>query len=119
MPATRTCPTCESEVPSDSPNEQCPRCLLELGLQDESTAPDGDPAPAELQGIDAVIDTDGTVTLLQPVRLPTPRRALVTILGDDDWPAGFPQLADPRHHPEAASCGGPKTPTRPEDQPGA
>ena len=76
MPATRTCPTCASEVPSDSPNEQCPRCLLELGLQDESAAP----APAELQGIDAVIDTDGTVTLLQPVRLPTPRRALVTIL---------------------------------------
>ena len=69
MPATRTCPTCASEVPSDSPNEQCPRCLLELGLQDESAAPDSDPARAELQaGIDAVIDTDGTVTLLRPVR---------------------------------------------------
>jgi hypothetical protein len=33
-----------------------------------------------LQTIEAVIDEQGNVRLLEPIQLPTPRRALVTIL---------------------------------------
>jgi hypothetical protein len=37
-----------------------------------------------LQSIEAVIDEEGEVRLLSPVRLPTARRAIVTIL-EEDW----------------------------------
>jgi hypothetical protein len=36
-----------------------------------------------IQTIEAVIDTEGKVRLLEKVRVPSTRRALVTILGDE------------------------------------
>jgi hypothetical protein len=42
--------------------------------------------PAMIQTLEAVIDEDGTIRLLEDIRLPASRRALVTILED---PPGF------------------------------
>ena len=36
-----------------------------------------------IQTVEAVIDPQGNVRLLEPVRLPVPRRVLVTILDDE------------------------------------
>jgi hypothetical protein len=36
-----------------------------------------------LKTVEAVIETDGSVRLVEPVRVPRPRRALVTILDED------------------------------------
>ena len=45
-----------------------------------------------IQTVEAVIDEEGNVRLLQPVQLPSARRALVTILEDRPI-AGFPESA--------------------------
>ena len=45
-----------------------------------------------VQTIEAVIDEDGNVRLLEPVRLPSARRALLTILEDRPG-AGTPEVA--------------------------
>ena len=39
-----------------------------------------------LRTVEAVLETDGKVRLLEPVELPSPRRVLVTILNDDAKP---------------------------------
>jgi len=36
-----------------------------------------------LKAVEAVIETDGSVRLVEPVRVPRPRRALVTILDEE------------------------------------
>jgi hypothetical protein len=36
-----------------------------------------------LKTVEAVIETDGSVRLVEPVHVPRPRRALVTILDDE------------------------------------
>jgi hypothetical protein len=36
-----------------------------------------------LKTVEAVIETDGSVRLVEPVRVPRPRRALVTILDEE------------------------------------
>jgi hypothetical protein len=36
-----------------------------------------------LKTVEAVIETDGSVRLVEPVRVPRPRRVLVTILDDE------------------------------------
>ena len=45
-----------------------------------------------LQTLEAMIDEQGNVRLLDPVRLPTGRRVLVTVL-DDDVVAGVSETA--------------------------
>lgn len=45
-----------------------------------------------VQTIEAVIDEDGNVRLLEPVHLPSARRALLTIL-EDRPRAGTPEVA--------------------------
>lgn len=49
-----------------------------------------------LRTIKAVVQPDGSVQLLEPVRLETTRRALVTILedGDEDSPASSALLSE-------------------------
>src|SRR5262245_3468386 len=37
--ASRVCPTCGNEFPTNSPEALCPRCLLQAGLQTPSPAP--------------------------------------------------------------------------------
>jgi len=37
-----------------------------------------------LKTVEAVIETDGSVRLVEPVRIPRPRRALVTILDEEN-----------------------------------
>lgn len=44
---------------------------------------------AMIQTVEAVIDEHGRVRLLEPVELPTPRRALVTILEDELLASGY------------------------------
>ncbi len=60
-----------------------------------------------IQTVEATIDEQGQVHLLEPIHLPTPRRALVTIL--EDAPAetahetallGEPALAEDWNRPE-------------------
>ena len=45
-----------------------------------------------LQAIEAVIDKEGRVRLLSPIRLPTARRAIVTIL-EEEWIGRVPETA--------------------------
>ena len=45
-----------------------------------------------LQAVEAVIDQDGNVRLLSPVRLSAARRAIVTIL-DEEWLGIVPETA--------------------------
>lgn len=45
-----------------------------------------------LQSIEAVIDEEGRVHLLSPVRLPEARRAIVTIL-EEEWSNQVPETA--------------------------
>jgi hypothetical protein len=45
-----------------------------------------------LQAIEAVVDEEGKVHLLSPVRLPAARRAIVTIL-DEQWISRVPETA--------------------------
>jgi hypothetical protein len=49
-----------------------------------------------LRTVKAVVQPDGTVQLLEPVRLGSPRRALVTILedGDEDSPTSSARLSE-------------------------
>ena len=44
---------------------------------------------AMIQTVEAVIDEHGRVRLLEPVELPTPRRALVTILEGEPLASGY------------------------------
>jgi len=37
-----------------------------------------------LKTVEAVIETDGSIRLVEPVRIPRPRRALVTILDEEN-----------------------------------
>ncbi len=57
MNATRKCPQCGTELPADTPEGQCPKCMLQVGLGSEPGAPGGTqpvtppkppPTPAEL-----------------------------------------------------------------------
>ncbi len=45
-----------------------------------------------LQAVEAVVDEDGNVHLLSPIRLPAARRAIVTIL-DEEWLTVVPETA--------------------------
>jgi hypothetical protein len=48
--------------------------------------------------VEAVIDENNRVRLLQPVHLDAPRRALLTIFDDSsDWPARFEELLSRVH----------------------
>lgn len=55
------------------------------------------------QSVEAIIDEQGQVRLLQPLRLPTARRAMVMILDDDPLESARlsePALAADWHRPE-------------------
>lgn len=45
-----------------------------------------------LRSVEAVIDEKGRVRLLSPIRLSTPRRAIVTIL-EEEWSEGIAETA--------------------------
>lgn len=45
-----------------------------------------------LQAVEAVVDEKGRVRLLSPIRLPTARRAIVTIL-EEEWISRVPETA--------------------------
>jgi len=46
-----------------------------------------------IRTVEAVIDEQGNLRLLEPVHLPSPRRALVTILLEDRPAVGAPESA--------------------------
>ena len=39
MPEPRRCPECETEIPPDAAEGVCPKCLMRLGFEGESTSP--------------------------------------------------------------------------------
>jgi predicted Ser/Thr protein kinase len=48
MNATRPCPRCGTDLPANVPDDQCPKCLLEFGI-DTQPGPTGNPSnPADL-----------------------------------------------------------------------
>ncbi len=49
MTEPRTCPTCRTPIPQDSPGGACPRCLMALGFATDPGAPPPDVPAAEVE----------------------------------------------------------------------
>src|SRR5436309_80112 len=68
MPAERTCSQCGAPLPENAPGGRCPRCLVQLALEESGGAPDDLPAQdthesgADLPGKTIVPSGSDTVT---------------------------------------------------------
>src|SRR5438552_16516850 len=60
MPTERTCAECGAPLPANAPGNRCPKCLLQIGL-DDSAANRGSPEPQQ----DGAEGIAGTVVIAQ------------------------------------------------------
>ena len=44
MSSLEICPTCGATIPLGSPEQMCPKCILQVGLASHSELPPADPA---------------------------------------------------------------------------